>query len=72
MRRDTLGRAIGRNWWRELNVGILADQERIWQDGLEAYAVGYATEAAEYAERHPRPTLKQLLIDNAGMSRQEV
>lgn len=68
MRRDRLGRRIGRNWWREYNVGILLDASLTWERQCEQVALGYPTETAEYAEVHPRPTLKAFLIHNKGMN----
>lgn len=65
--RDKRGRRIGRNWWRELNVDSWRHADHAWWLDREATALGYATEKREYAEAHPRPTLKGFLISNAGM-----
>lgn len=70
-RRDKRGRRIGRNWWRELNCSLLLDATLVWERDCEEVAFGYATETAEYAEAHPRPTLKEFLIHNKGMADQE-
>lgn len=67
IRRDKRGRRIGRNWWREYNCEILLDATLTWERDAEAVAIGYATETAEYAEQHPRPTLKAFLLANKGM-----
>jgi hypothetical protein len=68
-RRDKLGRRIGHNWWREYVTTSwwLADQA--WQAAREAAAIGYATEEREYAQQHPRPTLKACLVALAGTER---
>lgn len=65
-RRDKRGRRIGRNWWREWNTDLLHCADHAWWLAREAVAVGYATEEREYADQHPRPTLKAFLIHNAG------
>lgn len=70
VRRDKRGRRIGRNWWREYNCELLLDATLIWEGQCEVAAMGYATEMAEFAELHPRPTLKAFLLANAGMSTQ--
>lgn len=66
-RRDRRGRRIGFNWWREMNCTLLLDADLAWQADREAVAIGYATEMAEYAAVHTRPTLKAFLIGNRGM-----
>lgn len=72
MRRDSLGRRIGRNWWREFICDALFNAEQAWQRHRESVAIGYATEEAEFAQQHPRPTLKALLISNAGLDKTRV
>lgn len=67
-RRDSLGRLIGANWWREYNCAILLDASLTWERQCESEALGYPTEIAEYAEAHPRPTLKAFLIANKGIN----
>lgn len=67
MRRDSLGRRIGYNWWREYNCTLLLDAALVWEAQAEAETNGWATEMAEFLETHPRPTLKQYLILNKGM-----
>lgn len=67
-RRDKRGRRIGHNWWREYNCAILLDATLVWERQCEAEALGYPTEVSEYAEAHPRPTLKAFLLANAGMN----
>lgn len=71
-RRDRLGRKIGRNWWREYNRALLLDAALLWETQCEATTYGYATEMREYAEQNPRPTLKEFLIGNKGMTRGDV
>lgn len=68
VRRDKRGRRIGRNWWREMNCSILLDATLTWEHQREAACYGYATEMAEFAELHPRPTLKAFLLANKGMN----
>jgi len=41
-----------------------------WLTAREQVAIGYAEEEREYAELHPRPTLKFMMITLAG-SREE-
>lgn len=72
MRRDSLGRRIGRNWWREYNCGLLLDATLLWEAQAEAATLGYTTEMNEYEAENPRPNLKAFLLGNAGMTtRQE-
>ena len=66
-RRDSRGRRIGYNWWRSHNNALLLDATLIWERDSEVVALGYATEIAEYVILHPRPTLKDFLIRNAGI-----
>lgn len=68
VRRDKLGRRIGRNWWREFITDTLFCAEQAWQAKREAACIGHASEEREFALLNPRPTLKELLIANAGMS----
>lgn len=65
-RRDKRGRRIGRNWWREHVMEHYYAAAHAWWLDCEATAIGYATEAAEYAAEHPRPTLKGFLVGLAG------
>lgn len=66
-RRDSRGRRIGYNWWREYNCSLLLDATLIWEAQREAACNGWATEEREFLETHPRPTLKQYLMLNRGM-----
>lgn len=70
MRRDRLGRRIGRNWWREMICGSLAGAEQAWWLEREAVALGYQTEMQEFQEQNPRPTLRLFLETHAGMAGQ--
>lgn len=70
-RRDKRGRRIGRNWWRTYNCDLLLDATLVWERQCEEIAIGYETEVAEYAEQHPRPTLKAYLIANKGIGKRE-
>lgn len=82
-RRDKRGRRIGYNWWREYNTDALRHAEDAWQalreSALPAHSVAgaahsgvamYQLSEAEFREMHPRPTLKQFLLDNAGINRE--
>lgn len=83
VRRDRLGRRIGRNWWREYNCQLLAEAEAVWQarresgDPILSTAVPGADhntgfnqlEDADYRRIHPRPTLREFLVSNAGFSK---
>lgn len=69
MRRDKLGRRIGRNWWREFIMDTYYAARANWERGLEATAIGYPREEREYREKYPPPRLKDLLIQNAGLVR---
>lgn len=62
MRRDRLGRRIGRNLWREHITDAWRAADHAWWLARENVAYGYATESAEYAQDHPRPTLKAFMI----------
>ena len=69
MRRDSLGRRIGRNWWREFVMDHLRSADHAWWLQAEEVALGYATELAEYRQAHPRPQLKAFLVGLAGERR---
>jgi len=71
-RRDRLGRRIGRNWWRDLICDQFYAADHAWWLAREATALGYATEEAEYADQHPRPTLKGFMLALAGATCPEV
>lgn len=65
-RRDTLGRRIGFNWWREMNVTQMQDYN-FSTDALDGE--NHQMEPDEFRAAHPRLTLKQCLVGNAGMHR---
>lgn len=53
------------NWWLH---GVLQDfyaAREQWEADCESASRGYATEAAEFEERHPRPRLSDFLHDHA-------
>lgn len=54
-----------RHWWRELITGEFYNANHAWELAAEAASLGYATEHAEYAAAHPRPTLKGFMLANA-------
>lgn len=66
MRRDRLGRRIGRNWWRELVCDHLGCAAAAWELEAEAASRGWATELEEYRQLHPRPQLKVFLVGLSG------
>lgn len=66
MRRDKRGRRIGRNWWREMIVDAWRCAHDAWEAAREAACNGWATEEAEWAADHPRPTLKSFMVGLAG------
>lgn len=82
-RLDKRGRRIGRNWWREYIVQTLRDAEDAWQALRESGApihsglvpganhdtAYYQLSEREYRILNPRPTLKTLLVESAGMRR---
>lgn len=66
MRRDKLGRRIGRNWWREFIMDHLNGAAHAWELNAEAASNGWATELDEYRQLHPRPQLKTFLVGLKG------
>jgi hypothetical protein len=65
VRRDRLGRRIGRNLWREFVTDSWRAADHAWWLAREAEAIGYATEMAEFAAAHPRPTLRAFMVQLA-------
>lgn len=51
-----------RHWWRELVTDAWRTADHAWQLQAEAYAVGYATELAEFAAMTPRPRLGEFMV----------
>lgn len=47
----------GRHWWRELVTDTWRNATLAWERELEATAIGYATEEAEFREKNPPPRL---------------
>lgn len=41
-----------------------------WEQRREEEAIGYDTEMAEFEAKTPRPNLRDLLVNNAGMNDQ--
>jgi hypothetical protein len=66
VKRDKLGRRIGRNWWRELVVQTWRDAYDAWCVQLEAASNGWATEAREFRDVCPCPTLKATMVGLSG------
>lgn len=81
VRRDSRGRRIGRNWWREYNCNLLNEAEVAWQSlkesgeaimttdiaGADFQTGFYQLSEAEYRKIRPRPTLKAFLLANKGI-----
>lgn len=65
MRRDKLGRRIGRNWWREYVTDSLRTADHAWWLGMEAATSLWPTEMGEWRQGHPRPTLRAFLVELA-------
>lgn len=51
-----------RHLWREQLVDAFRCADEAWRLQAEAEAIGYATELREFAEQHPRPTLKGFML----------
>lgn len=51
-----------RHYWREQLVEAFYCASHAWELEAEATAIGYETELAEFAEEHPRPTLKGFMV----------
>lgn len=66
MRRDRLGRRIGRNWWRETIVDTLRCADHAWYLEAEAFSVGHQAELDEFRQLKPRPQLKAYLLSMKG------
>lgn len=52
---------VGRHWWREYVVDAWRSADHAWWMARENAACGYATEMREYADRHPRPRLRDFM-----------
>lgn len=79
-RRDTLGRRIAFNWWREYVMNHYTGAELHWlrlRDSGEAINTGTVAGASpetaycqlsdqEFRQLRPRPTLKETLLELAG------
>ena len=53
----------GRHWWRELVHQAWFSATQVWLAEREAVAIGYATEQREYEEAHPRPRLRDFMVE---------
>lgn len=69
MRRDKLGRRIGRNWWREYVTDLWRCADQAWWLAREAACNGWATEEREWTESHPRPLFRDFLTSEARYER---
>ena len=80
-RRDSRGRRIGYNWWREHCVSIFRDAHDAWlalresaqevghdaPAGATSSTAYYQLSDSEYQAVNPRPTLKAILMDQKGL-----
>lgn len=57
---------MARHVWRETVTETFYLADEAWQAEAETVAIGYATELREFAELHPRPTLKEAMLALAG------
>ena len=55
-----------RHLWRETVTETFRLADEAWWVEAEAVAIGYETELKEFAELHPRPTLKEAMLALAG------
>lgn len=55
-----------RHLWRETVTETFRLADEAWQAEAEAVAIGYESELREFAELHPRPTLKEAMLALAG------
>ena len=55
-----------RHLWRETVVETFRLADEAWWAEAETVAIGYPTELREFAELHPRPTLKEAMLALAG------
>lgn len=53
---------LGRHWWREYVTDAYRGARDAWALELEAASNGWATEAAEFTEAHPPPTLRAFMV----------
>lgn len=62
MRRDRRGRRIGRNPWRDYITDLWRCADHAWWLAMEDTTSLYATEVREYRAEHPRPTLREFMV----------
>ena len=62
MRRDRIGRRIGRNRWREAVTDTWRCADHAWWLAREAACNGWSTEEAEWTADHPRPRLGDFMV----------
>lgn len=61
-RRDKRGRRIGHNPWREYVTDAWRCAYHAWWLGMEAVAIGYATEERDYRATNPPPMLRDFMV----------
>lgn len=52
-----------RHWWRELVTEAWWCADVAWQSHREAVALGYTTKMREFAQAHPRPKLRDFMVE---------
>lgn len=62
MRRDRIGRRIGRNWWRETVTEAWRSADHAWWLAREAACNGWHTEQTEWTADNPRPRLGDFMV----------
>lgn len=68
VRRDSLGRRIGHNWWRAL---VMEQFNADWHHREERREDNHQMEPDEYDAAFPLPRLKDYLVGNAGLWRDD-
>lgn len=53
---------VGHHWWREMVHDAWRSANDAWEARREEVAIGYETEMAEFAQAHPRPTLRAFMV----------
>lgn len=62
MRRDRLGRRIGRNPWRDWITDCWRSADHAWWLEMEQETSLYDTEVREWRAEHPRPNLRDFML----------
>lgn len=59
------------NAWHAWLMSTYWDMAQVWEQGRDAFAIGYPTDEADYAAEHPPPQLKHHMIRCAREWRRE-